>query len=168
MSDVRSPEIEFESDDFDFSSIEEELRVDERCQSLLSCFYRYLQNLGCSPQVASNLAYGADYFLRNYLLDFARQNVVRPKPGIVSYFAASWFITHTLAPEREVLDQHLEAVQEFYRYLKQQHYISADELAVIEEEAAQSEYYHQRIERFLAIVGDGFFAWDAECPVPFR
>jgi hypothetical protein len=167
VTDVKFPEIEFEGDDFDFATIEEELRVDERCQSLLTCFYLQLQNLGHPPQIASNLAYGADYYLRDYLLDFARQNVVRPKSGIVSYFAANWFITHTLAPEMSVLEQHLEAVREFYRFLHRQHYISADELAFIEEEAARTDYYHQRIERFLAIVGDGFFAWDAECPITF-
>lgn len=167
MSEARFPEIEFESDDFDFATIEEELRVDERCQSLVTCFYREMQNLGHPPQVASNLAFGADYYLRNYLLDFARQNVVRPKAGIVSYFAANWFITHTLAPEMIVLDLHLEAVREFYRFLQRQHFIAADELAFIEEEVARGDYYRQRIERFLAIIGDGFFAWDAECPVPF-
>ena len=168
MNETNFPEIEFEGDDFEFASIEEELRVDERCQSLLICFYKHLQNLGHTPQDASRLAYGADYYLRNYLLDFARQNVVRPKPGIVSYFAANWFITHTLSPEPAVLDQHLEAVLEFYRFLHQQHFISMDELAFIEEEASRSIYFHQRIENFLAIVGDGFFSWDAECPITFR
>ena len=167
MTEERTPEIVFESDDFEFASLEEELRVDERCQSLLTCFYLQLQNLGHTPQSASDLAYGADYYLRNFLLDFARQNVVRPKPGIIKYFAASWFITHTLAPEPGVLDQHLAAIQEFYRFLHRQHFISADELDSIEVEAARTDYYHQRIERFLAIVGDGFFAWDAECPSPF-
>jgi len=161
------PKIEFESDDFDFASLEEELRVDERCQSLLNSFYHQMQINGQSSQSASDLAYGADYYLRNYLLDFARQNVVRPKPGIVRYFAASWFITHTLAPEPEVLDQHLTAILEFYRFLHHQHYISAEELLSIEDEVADSTYYHQRIEQFLAIVGDGFFSWDAECPSPF-
>ena len=167
MIETKFPEIEFEGDDFDFATIEEELRVDERCQSLLTCFYRQLQNNGHSPEVASSLTYGADYYLRHYLLDFARQNIVRPKPGIVCYFASSWFITHTLDPEMSVLDQYLEAVQEFYRFLHRQHFISADELAVIEEEASRTDYYQQRIERFLAIVGDGFFGWDAECPAIF-
>lgn len=167
MPEAGFPEIAFEHDDFDFASVEEEVRVDERCQALLGCFYRHLQQLGHPPQTASRLAFGADYYLRNYLLDFARQNVVRPLPGIVSYFAASWFITHTLAPEMSVLEQHLEAVQEFYRFLHRQHFISADELSCIEAEVDQADFYRDRIARFLAIVGDGFFAWDAECPAPF-
>lgn len=167
MTETGCPEIEFESDDFDFATIEEELRVDARCQTLLTGFYRNLQELGHSAQLASGMAYSADYYLRNYLLDFARQNVVRPKPGIVRYFAANWFITHTLAPEMSVLEQHLEAVREFYRFLHRQHFISADELTFIEAEVDQADFYRDRIARFLAIVGDGFFAWDDECAVTF-
>jgi hypothetical protein len=167
MTETGFPEIEFESDDFNFATIEEELRVDGHCQTLLTSFYRNLQELGNTAQRASSMAYSADYYVRNYLLDFARQNVVRPKPGIVRYFAASWFITHTLAPEMSVLELHLEAIQEFYRFLNRQHFISADELNIIEAEVGQADYYRERIERFLAIVGDGFFAWDAECPVMF-
>lgn len=164
MTDCKPPEIEFEHGDFDFDTIEEELRVDERCQSLLKGFYQHLQDRGLDPQAASDLAYCADFYLRDYLLDFTRQNLARPQPGLVRRFAASWFITHTLDPEMKALDQHLEAIRELYRFLHQQHLISVDELAFIEDEASQTEYYRQRIERFLAITGDGFCAWDAECP----
>lgn len=160
----QSPKIEFEHDDFELVTLEDEIRVDERCQSLLKSFYLHLQGTGYELQQASGLAFCADYYLRDYLLDFARQNVVRPQPGIVRRFAASWFITHTLDPEVIVLERHLEAIRLFYRFLHAQHLVSADELAVIEAEAGQSAYYQQRIESFLAISGDGYCAWEAECP----
>lgn len=165
MSEQIQPEIEFEHDDFDFASIEEELRVDERCQSLLHKFYLYLQSRGISPQHASDLAYSADYFLRDYLLDFARQNIVRPRPGIVRRFAASWYIKNTLDPEIKLLEQHLEAIREFYRFLHGQHFICQEELDFLEEEAGQTKYYQQRVESFLAISGDGYVAWETECPL---
>ncbi len=165
MTETKQPEIEFEHDDFDFSDMEEELRVDERCQALLKRFYLHLQGSGCETRHASDLAFRADYFLRDYLLDFARQNVVRPQPGIVRRFAATWFITHTLDPEMAVLERHLEAIRQFYRFLHSQHLISAEELAMIEDEAGQEAYYRQRIESFLAITGDGYIAWEAECPL---
>lgn len=164
MTDCKQPEIEFEHDDFDFDTIEEELRVDERCQSLLKRFYQHLQGRGLAPQAASDLAYCADLYLRDYLLDFTRQNLARPQPGVVRRFAASWFITHTLDPEMKALEHHLEAIRELYRFLHHQHLISVDELAFIEDEASQTEYYQQRLERFLAITGDGYIAWEAECP----
>ncbi|BCS53753.1 hypothetical protein [Geobacter sp. SVR] len=165
MTDQKNPIIEFEHDDFEFASMEEELQVDERCQSLLYSFYQYLQASGMAPEAASELAFSADYYLRDYLLDFARQNVMRPKPGIVRLFAATWFVTHTLDPEMKVLERHLEAIRQFYRFLHGQHFISVEELAGIEHEAAQLDYYRQRIESFLAIHGDGYFAWEAECPL---
>ena len=165
MSEQDQNGIEFESDDFDFSDIEEEVRVDERCLALLNRFHQQLLSGGRIPEEASELAYSADYYLRNYLLDFARQNVVRPKPGIVRRFAATWFITHTLDPEMRILECHLQSIREFYRFLHGQHFISAEELAYIEDEAGQTEYYRKRIESFLAIVNDAYIAWEAECPL---
>lgn len=165
MHQEQLPVLEFEHDDFEFATMEDELRVDERCQALLHAFYLHLQAAGMETQLASDLAYCADYYVRDYLLDFSRQNVVRPQTGIVRRFAATWFVTRTLDPEIGVLEQHLRAIGEFYRFLHKVHFISADELAMIEDEAAQLDYYRQRIVDFLAIKGDGYVAWEAECPL---
>jgi len=165
MSEEYHPEIDFEHDDFDFTTLDDELRVDELCQSLLKHFYQHLQLKGRTPQQASDLAYCVDFYLRDYVLDFCRQNVMRPQHGIVRRFAANWYITHTLDPEMVLLERHLEGIGEFYRYLHGQHFICREELTWIEQETAQSDYYRQRIETFLAIYGDGYVAWEAECPL---
>lgn len=165
MSEEHYPEIEFEHDDFDFTSLEDELRVDELCKSLLKHFYQHLQFKGRTPQHASDLAYCVDFYLRDYVLDFARHNVMRPQPGIIRRFAANWYITHTLDPEIALLERSLEGIREFYRFLHGLHFISREELDWLEDEATQTEYYRQRIETFLAIYGDGYVAWEAECPL---
>lgn len=155
----------FEHDDFEFETIDEELVVDERCQNILKQFYLYLQQqLGMAPEHASELAFSADLYLRDYLIDFGRQNIVRPQPGIVTKFAGSWFITHTLDPEFAMLAGHLQAIAELYRYLHIQHLISAEELAFLLEEVNNQDFYRRRIDAFTQISGDGFVAWDAECP----
>ena len=161
---TESLEIEFEHDDFEFDTIDEELLVDERCQQILKQFYLYLQQQGMAAEKASELAFSADLYLRDYLIDFGRQNIVRPRPGIVTTFAGSWFITHTLDPEFAALECHLTALTELYCYLHRRHLISADERTFLLAEAAQLEYYRLRIESFRNLSGDGFVAWDAECP----
>jgi hypothetical protein len=163
MSEEIQPEIEFEHEDFDFTTMEDELRVDELCQTLLKHFYQHLQLTGRTPQQASDLAYAVDFYLRDYVLDFARQNAVRPQPGVIRRFAANWYITHTLDPEITLLERSLEGVTEFYRFLHSRHFICREELTWLEKEAADIEYYRQRIENFLAIYGDGYVAWEAEC-----
>lgn len=165
MAEQQLPDVEFEHDDFDFETMDEELLVNERCQSLLESFYHYLLARGEDPQIASDLAYCADHYLRDYLIDFGRQNVVRPAPGVVRRFAATWFITRTLEPEMSVLERHLKGICALYGFLRQQHFISREELAWLEEEASQTEYYRQRLESFLALRGDGYDAWEAECPL---
>ncbi len=157
-------DIEFDQDDFDFTTIDEELVVDERCQQILKHFYLFLQQQGMSAEGASDLAFSADLYLRDYLIDFGRQNIVRPKPGIVTTFAGSWFITHTLDPDLALLERHLTALSELYRFMHRQHLISAYELAFLLDEAGQLEFFRQRIDSFLNISADGFVAWDAACP----
>ncbi len=160
----QSPEIVFEHDDFEFETIDEELLVDGRCQQVLKQFYLFLQQQGMVAESASELAFSADLYLRDYLIDFGRQNIVRPEPGIVTKFAGSWFITHTLDPDFATLERHLTAISELYGYMHRQHLISADELSFLLEEAGQTEFYRQRIDSFLNLTGAGFAAWDAECP----
>lgn len=167
MTQLHDDEAEFEHKDFDFDTIDEELLVDQRCQQLLNRFYLFLQQQGMAAEPASEMAFSADLYLRDYLLDFARNNVVRPQPGIIRKFAASWFITHTLDPELSMLELHLKAIVEFYRYLRRQHMISGDELAFLEQEAGDTEFYKARIDSFLGITGDGFVVWDQECPAKF-
>ncbi len=157
-------ETEFEHDDFEFDTIDEELLVDGRCQQILKQFYQFLQQQGMAAEQASELAFSADLYLRDYLIDFGRQNIVRPQPGIVTKFAGSWFITHTLDPEFTVLERHLTALSELYRYMHLRHLISADELSFLLKEAGNLDYFRQRIDSFLHLAGDGFAAWDADCP----
>ena len=157
------PEIEFEHDDFEFDTIDEELLVDERCQQILKQFYLFLQQQGMAAEQASELAFSADLYLRDYLIDFGRQNIVRPQPGIVTTFAGSWFITHTLDPDFIILERHLTAISELYRYMNRQHLISAGEFYFLLEEAGQLEFYRQRIDSFMNLTGDGFVEWDARC-----
>ena len=165
MNDTETTATAFEHDDFDFVSMEDELRVDQLCQELLKQFYQDMQLGGRTPHQASDLAYAVDFYVRDYVLDFARQNIMRPQPGLVRKFAANWYITHTLDPETALLERHLEGIREFYRFLHKRHFVSGDELAWIEQEAASSDFYRQRIESFLEIYGDGYVAWEAECPL---
>lgn len=160
----QSPVIVFEHDDFEFDTIDEELLVDGRCQQILKQFYLFLQQQGMTAELASELAFSADLYLRDYLIDFGRQNIVRPLPGIVTTFAGSWFITHTLDPEFVMLERHLNAITELYRYMHRQHLISADELSGILKEAGESDFFRQRIDSFLNLTGAGFAAWEAGCP----
>ena len=160
----QNPVIEFEHDDFEFDTIDEELIVDERCQQVLKHFYLFLQQQGMVAEQASELAFSADLYLRDYLIDFGRQNIVRPNPGLITKFAGSWYITHTLDPDFVDLERHLTALAELYKFMRRQHMISADELSFLLEETAQHEFYRQRISTFLNLSGAGFSEWDAECP----
>lgn len=160
------PQIAFDHDDFEFEGLEDELRVDGLCRQLLEKFYHHLQNTGLNSEQASGLAYSADYFVRDYQLDFLQQNILRPLSGHVRYFAASWYITRTLEPEMAVLERHLAGVVAWYRFLREQHLISSAELTDVEQEASQLDYYRDRMERFLSLAGDGYDVWDRECLLP--
>ena len=156
-------EITFDHEDFDFETMEEELRADEQCQKLLQQFYIWLQQSGLTPEHASELAYSADYYLRDYLLDFLQRNALRPQSGQVHYFAGNWYITRTLEPEMTVLGRHLEALAALYSFMYELNLVSAEQRDQMLQETAELEYYQQRIASFLALAGEGYEEWDRAC-----
>lgn len=158
-------EIVFEHEDFDFETLEEELKVDDQCRQLLYQFYIWLQHNDLTTERASDLVFCVDYYLRDYLIDFLRANPLRPKAGQVRYFAANWYITRTLEPEMTVLEKHLEGIALLYRFLHDCGLITDDELGHLEQESAEQDFYQKRIAAFLALAGEGFEAWDRACPV---
>lgn len=157
-------EIVFDHEDFDFETLEEELKVDQQCRMLLQQLYVWLQQQELTPEQASEVAYSADYYLRDYLIDFLRCNPLRPQPGQVRAFAGNWYITRTMEPEYNVLCRHLTAIAYLYRYLYELGLISCEIVQQVEQETAAQDYYRQRIESFLALAGEGFKEWDQECP----
>jgi hypothetical protein len=165
---VTKPQIEFIQADFDFETIEDELLVDGHCQTLLHLFYQQMQQDGLEPQKASDLAYCADYYVRDYLIDFKRQNLLLPEPGTVRQFAANWYITRTLEPEIAVLKHHLEAIARFYDFLYKMELINKKQLDAVLADTTDIDYYEARICEFLAISGDGFVSWELACPMTKR
>lgn len=165
MKNETAPQVEFEHEDFDFVTIDDELKVDQHCQSLLYSFFQNLQTSGLTPEQASDLSYSADFYLRDYLLDFFRLNILAPKPGLVRKFGGTWFIKTTLDPEMAVLERHLAAIRELYRFMHRQNLIKYDELLFLEKETEDLEFYRQRIDSFNSITGDGYEAWEAKCPL---
>ena len=155
----------FNADDFEFESLEQELQADQHCQRLLLDYYNWLQQNGMTPQEATQLAYSADYYLRDYLLDHLRANPLKPQDGIVRYFAGNWYIVKNMEPEQKQLSQHLLAIQQLYTYIKQLELITQEELNQLMTETLETDFYTQRIADFLALAGDGYTEWDNDCTI---
>lgn len=73
------------------------LRVDNLCKALLLSFYEHIQTEGVSPEDATELAKGADYFIRDFVVDFKALNLFDEMPGIVRQFAGNWYIFNNLS-----------------------------------------------------------------------
>ncbi len=144
-------------------SMEDFMRVDNLCRALLLNFYEHVQTEGLSPEEATELAKGADYFIRDFVVDFKALNLFDEYPGIVRQFAGNWYISNTLEPDIRQLGGHLRGIRAFYLFLHEQGLISARYLKSIEKECDDLVYYEGRIDSFWNIDGDGFFAWEAEC-----
>jgi hypothetical protein len=156
-------EIQIDKDAFTPVTHDDYLRVDNLCRELLLRFYEEIQADGVSPEEATALASGADYFIQNFLVDFKGYNLFDERPGIVRQFAGNWYIVNTLEPDISELAGYLEGVGAFYRFLRSGGFISAEYLQLIEQECADRDYYASRIDSFWDIKVDGYFAWEREC-----
>ncbi len=156
-------DLQIEKNNFTPRTMEDDLRVDLQCKHLLQHFYNRLQADGLSPEEATELANGADYFIRDFVVDIKGFNLFDEKTGIVRQFAGNWYIVNTVEPDIRQLAGHLRGVKAFYRYLRDRELISAGYLENIERECDDLSFYEQRIESFWAISGDGYLAWEREC-----
>lgn len=156
-------DLQIRKEEFTIITGEDYPRVDTLCRKLLLSFYEDLLADGLSPEEATNLANGADYYVRDFLIDCKGFNLFDERPGIVRQFAGNWYIVNTIEPDMGQLSRHLQGVRAFYGYLRGKNLISMEYLLLIEKECGILSYYEERIDTFWKIEGDGFFAWEKEC-----
>ena len=152
-----------DKDAFTPGTPEDDLRVDNLCKRLLRRFYDRLLGDGLPPDEATALANGADYFIRDFVVDFKALNLFAEKSGIVRQFAGNWYIVNTLEPDIGQLARHLRGIKAFYRFLRDNELISAECLENSEKESDDLAFYESRINSFWEIKGDGYPAWEREC-----
>jgi hypothetical protein len=151
------------SEDFDITTLEDELRVDELCRELLLTFYHERLGAGISEHEATLFANSADYYLRDYLIGARQLNLLDQTPGHVRRFAGNWYIVNTLDPDKEELKTHLAGIREFYSFLEREGAISESFRTSIEAECSDIDFYQERIDSFWDISGDGYYEWLSEC-----
>lgn len=150
---------------FTLRQVDDELRVDRLCRQLLQHFHPYLvEDLRLTPLEAGSRASGADYFLRDYIIDSRRANIFQITPQAVKFFAGNWYITHKLEPNLKELQSILAGVSSFYHYAAARQLISTRLAEAIEAACNDLPAYQQRIDEFFAIQGDGYAAWHQGCP----
>ncbi len=150
-------------DDFRLRGPGDEPRVDRLCQELLRRYYEELLRDGIPPEEATHRASGADYYLRDFVVDNRGLSVFTECRGIVRRFAGNWYIVSTLEPNLAELTLTLQGIAGFYRFLHGHGLISAAHLAQMEAECADASYYDGRIASFWALAGDGYSSWEREC-----
>ena len=150
---------------FAITTIEDEVRVDGLCRDLLMEFYGELQAEGDDPEVTTELARSADFFVRDFVVGFKQWNLFNESRSPVRPFAGNWYIVNTLDPSSGELARHLAGIRAFYRFLGSHDLISAPYLELVQKECGDHEFYEERIRSFWAISGDGYYEWERACPV---
>lgn len=156
----------FDRRQFDIQSLDDEIRVDALCQELLKLFYcDQVERQALTPETASALAYGADYFLREFVIPDRLENLFALRPGRVRQFAGNWYIVRTLEPNMVELRSILSGIDAFYDFCLHQGRVDAVLREQVRKETADLTFYEARIQAFWEISGDGFLAWDRACPL---
>jgi hypothetical protein len=148
---------------FTIDTVDDEIRADGLCQELLRQFHTDLLASGLEPLDAGQLAHGADYYLRDFVISAKQENIFCEKRGLIRQFAGNWYIVNTLDPEIGVLKGYLAGIHAFYRYLAGRGLVSPEYLLSVERECNDTSYYEGRITSFWEITGDGYSSWEGEC-----
>lgn len=157
----------FERSRYLIKTLEDEIKADNNCKALLQQFHLYLlNNKNIDPISAGSMASGADYFLRDFMIDNRRTSIFEISPELVRSFAGNWYIINTIEPNMVELESILTGISHFYRFCAEHNVISSETGEAVHDASAQSEYYQQRIDDFHDISGDGFIPWDIACPLP--
>ena len=156
-------DLQIDKEAFRLRGDNDDLRVDSLCRELLHHYYAELVRGGTPPDEATVWASGADYFLRDFVVDRKRATLFDELPGLVRQFAGNWYIVSTVEPNMAELALHLEGIRRFYRFLHAHALITGSHLAEIEAECGDAAYYERRIESFWELGGDGYPAWEREC-----
>ena len=146
-------------------SLSDEIRIDQLIVSLLRTFCRDSVATGVDPLRAGAWARGADYFLRDFVVDHCRNNLFSLPAGQVRHFAGNWYIIKTVEPNRNELSEILEGVAAFYRYCHEHGKVSDACYQDVVEACQDLDYYEKRINDFWEISDNGYQSWDAACPL---
>lgn len=153
-------------ENYTVGSLDDELRINRLCKLLLKDFHQYLlQVRDLDPLDAGSQAAGADYFLLDFMIDHQRMNIFDGSEIQLKKFAANWYIISNLEPNIDELRVMLAGTANFYRYLAELNLARPETAELIAAASRQIDYYQQRIESFLDISGDGYSAWERECPL---
>lgn len=144
-------------------SLSDEIRIDQLIVSLLSTFSRDSVAAGVDPLRAGAWARGADYFLREFVVDHCRDNLFTLPAGRVRHFAGNWYIIKTIEPNCDELSEILQGVVAFYTYLHEHAKVTDACFQEVTIACGDLTYYQERINSFWEI-SDGYQGWDAACP----
>ncbi len=155
-----------DQNNYSIETLEDKIRVDQLCKKLLKQYHQYLlEEKVTEPLEAGARASGADFFLRNFIIDNQRENIFHISAELVRSFAGNWYIVNTLEPNIKELKSILKGIDNFYAYCAAKKLVNPSTAAKINLSCIHLDYYQQRINSFHALIGDGYAAWNNECPL---
>lgn len=152
-------------DDFNISDLDAEIKVDRQCSELLKKFHAQLLQDGIDPLEAGQLAHGADYFLRDFIIADRRMNLFQIDHDTIRQFAGHWYITKNLEPNIKELASLLQGIAVFCTYLLQRELLEQHIHQQIQRATAELDFYQQRIDQFWDMSDDGYHQWCSACPL---
>ena len=156
----------FDQKNYVIETLDDEIRTDQLCKALLKKYHQYLlEDKEISPLEAGSMASGADYYLRDFMIDNRRINIFNISPELIHGFAGNWYIVNTLEPNMVELENILVGVGHFYSYCAEKKMINGSMTEKVLQACSRYEYYRQRIEIFNNLSGDGFRDWNNACPL---
>jgi len=156
----------YNPDNYRINTLNDEITADNNCKLLIKQYHQHLlKNKEFSQFEAGSMASGADYYLRDFMIDHQRSNIFIISPDQVRCFAGNWYIVSTLEPNMVELESILSGISGFYNFCASENVLDLPTATEIERACSDLDYYRQRIETFHELMGDDFKMWNNACPL---
>ncbi len=157
----------FKKESYNVIGIEDEIRVDRLCHEILIKFHADLvADKNSDPLISGSMARGADYFLRDYMIDRMQCNIFDINPELLRGFGGNWYIINNIDPSLKELAGILSGIKGFYNYSRIKGLLWQDMYESIAAICDNLAFFQERIESFLSLEGDGYLEWQKKCPLP--
>ncbi len=135
----------------------------QRSKIIFDHFYEHLKSKGLKESTAGKRTEMASYFIMNYVFVYEDvASILEVYEDTIRKFLGNWYIRKFMDPNISTIKSFLKSIFDFYTFLKENDFITDEELSEIKEVCKDIAWFEMRIKTYFEAEDDDFYEWIEE------